>query len=1096
MLPLSALVVTADRRSLGQLGRRVREHCPSPEWAAVEYAELNPLSPQAVRLDQGDSDLKFVLVTTVRPAEAGNEQAGGGRLTRAVDAATAAVLRARHLGAESVALPLLGTGADGLPVDVVAAHLLRKLYDTASRGETPPLVVVMVADPNFRRHILAGWAEAVERAFAAGADADPEAVALLTEADRLALERGADAVTAADVVLAAVLAALEGTEGDGDFGLTVRGVAAAAAHRGADRNELLSAVGLKAQTLPPRRPTTSLEWQSAVADALDRAGHVRSICRHSSISAAHVLAGAVLGQTLPEKLLRALRSSSSQLIDELRVQLPGPAWDAVFGAVALEAPFVGDRVPSDNGDVAIEDQLGMDVYVSMLAGLIARRATAMPVSVGLFGPWGSGKSYFMELMRQRVQGLAGVSPDYHNEIVQLRFNAWHYADTDLWASLAGEFFRQLGRPEVDPIPARREAIERERREHQELRAQLDASLQEAQDRTKNLADQLARARADKVASARARRRALMQATVRRLTTPEGELARVQNELGLGSPEAVIEAAQDVRATGTEVVAVRRLLAHRRVRIAFVCLLLGIAALAVAVAFPSVARWVAGGAGLSLTAALAVAGSALGRARSLVGRMHKIAVEAAAVADECEDAVGIETDELREAEARELAIRAEVDQAASVAAALDQEIAELAPEQRLYQFLANRSTSEEYRGRLGVISTIRRDFEELVALMRRWRERPAPGGPRPIDRIVLYIDDLDRCEPPQVVAVLQAVHLLLAMELFVVVVGVDPRWLHRSLTDQYPTLMSEADAAYVSEGPERYLQKIFQVPFMLPSLSGAAVGRLLRHLAGRDDGLRPVASPAINSLESEELGPLTSSTTRTAASRVFSSSAESAPTASALPPLPSELAVETNSEVAEVMRGRTPAPTRGITDGELAVLEHLHALTRIFRGLGVGDRFAARRPVIAGIVPGGHDNVTALGRAPGPRAGRRVLGRRGSGSRGWSAGAGVQTGDRGAAGEDELGPGVAGGEVSDEHAGVAGQAGGGGEQSQPQSLGFPAPGGVVAEAEHLGPGDELAGQLHDRAPDAVLVEPVQGQVRQSGVLGGADAVLAAGAAAVS
>src|SRR5918994_2605089 len=149
-----------------------------------------------------------------------------------------------------------------------------------------------------------------------------------------------------------------------------------------------------------------------------------------------------------------------------------------------------------------------------------------------------------------------------------------------------------------------------------------------------------------------------------------------------------------------------------------------------------------------------------------------------------------------------------------------------------------------------------------------------------------------------------------------------------------------------------------------------------------------------------------------------------------------------------------------------------------------------------MVPGGYDNVTALGRAPGPRAGRWFLGRRGSGGRGWSAGAGEQTGDRGAAGEDELGPGVASGEVSDSRAGVAGESGGGGEQAQPQPLGFPAAGGMLGVAEHLGPGDEFAGQLHDRAPDAVLVEPVQGQILQAGVLGGADAVLAAGPAAVA
>src|SRR5262249_31727599 len=53
------------------------------------------------------------------------------------------------------------------------------------------------------------------------------------------------------------------------------------------------------------------------------------------------------------------------------------------------------------------------------------------------------------------------------------------------------------------------------------------------------------------------------------------------------------------------------------------------------------------------------------------------------------------------------------------------------------------------------------------------------------RIVLYIDDLDRCEPEKVVEVLQAVNMLLSFQLFVVLVAVDARWLSRSLEMQYP-----------------------------------------------------------------------------------------------------------------------------------------------------------------------------------------------------------------------------------------------------------------------------------------------------------------------
>ena len=52
----------------------------------------------------------------------------------------------------------------------------------------------------------------------------------------------------------------------------------------------------------------------------------------------------------------------------------------------------------------------------------------------------------------------------------------------------------------------------------------------------------------------------------------------------------------------------------------------------------------------------------------------------------------------------------------------------------------------------------------------------------------------------------------------------------------------------------------------------------------------------------------------------------------------------------------------------------------------------------------------------------------------------------------------------------------GDGEDPQPLGFPAAGGAIA-GEHLGPGQQLAGQQDDLAPGLVLRIAVQGQVPQ-------------------
>jgi hypothetical protein len=93
--------------------------------------------------------------------------------------------------------------------------------------------------------------------------------------------------------------------------------------------------------------------------------------------------------------------------------------------------------------------------------------------------------------------------------------------------------------------------------------------------------------------------------------------------------------------------------------------------------------------------------------------------------------------------------------------------------------------------------------------------------------------------------------MLALELFVVVVAVDARWLIRSLEYHYRELFSASDATVASEpagspqsdadagpaSPVDYLDKIFQIPYVLAPPPPAALASYLRSL------LPPSASPA-------------------------------------------------------------------------------------------------------------------------------------------------------------------------------------------------------------------------------------------------------------
>ena len=111
--------------------------------------------------------------------------------------------------------------------------------------------------------------------------------------------------------------------------------------------------------------------------------------------------------------------------------------------------------------------------------------------------------------------------------------------------------------------------------------------------------------------------------------------------------------------------------------------------------------------------------------------------------------------------------------------------------------------------------------------RNSRLRYASRSPR--SYTFLYIDDLDQCEATTVVKVPQAVHFLLAVPLFVVVVGVDSRWIYQALMDEFPELLGPGESAT----PHDYLEKVFQIPLWLEPLNADTSRRMLQGLVGSE-----------------------------------------------------------------------------------------------------------------------------------------------------------------------------------------------------------------------------------------------------------------------
>ena len=480
------------------------------------------------------------------------------------------------------------------------------------------------------------------------------------------------------------------------------------------------------------------------------------------------------------------------------------------GAMADTVPEPGD------GRVRAADRLNLSAEVEMLVSVVLAYDTRPPLAIGLFGDWGSGKSFFMSLMSERIDELAGLAAEgrpeaapFCQQVRQVRFNAWHYADANLWASLAATLFDELARADApERARATLAALDEARGEAQDARQkceELDRQVRRLEIGT----SRIAAARGSLAVAIRAVRDTPV---IERLKDAGTEKAVDDDTARLVTVLGEIETAAEKASAAWRLF--QEEILHWRRWPTWIMLVFFVG---LAVTASVVAGWPTGLKVLGVAGAVA---AALSPALSGAVRILYLAREAR---EARELPLVRQKEELARA-------RAEVERAEQDVAQREQELAEMRdPGLRLRNFVRERAASSDYRDKLGVITQVRRDFEHLLAMIPGYAaDTPEAAAGSAVltqripnvDRIVLFIDDLDRCPPNKVVEVLQAVHLLLAFELFVVVVGVDSRWLERSLREHYPNVLME---------PERYLEKIFQIPFALQPMTGAGYRDLIDEL---------------------------------------------------------------------------------------------------------------------------------------------------------------------------------------------------------------------------------------------------------------------------
>ena len=499
------------------------------------------------------------------------------------------------------------------------------------------------------------------------------------------------------------------------------------------------------------------------------------------------------------------------------------------------------------------DYLDIVDDVNSFARIIALKKFRPPLAIALCGQWGSGKSFFMNKMADGIDRLVSENKNglFCSGVVHIRFNAWSYMDSNLWASMVGKIFSGLNSyiSKDAAVPKVKQELRKEIQEKLSLTNGGVVQLEEEKaanekdiidlerqktEIKKELTDQINKLRSKSLKSfiTKADQEFKVEARVTAALEENKMATEVSDFVKKNFPQEVWGESDYLKkelSSGyiffLEFFRKDRIVWYISIAVAILLGIWGIkAAFPAILAYLKIARFEFPA---NFFAGLTVFGAGFTRflasykhVKPLFASFWKISAQyqnelanAKFKWEQQEKAIKIDLEIKKDKIAW---INEQLVEHESLKNKLQYRLDNRLNSEALSRFITEKSGADGYRKQQGIIATIREDFEVLTELFigagaEAKAEDESAKLDKPVERIILYIDDLDRCSEERIVEVLEAVHLLMAFELFVVVAGIDPAWVKVALKNKRVPEQGEIKGLNTAAF---YLEKIFQVPFQL------------------------------------------------------------------------------------------------------------------------------------------------------------------------------------------------------------------------------------------------------------------------------------------
>lgn len=547
-------------------------------------------------------------------------------------------------------------------------------------------------------------------------------------------------------------------------------------------------------------------------------------------------------------------------------------------------------IVDNDGSYTTKDLLNIENDVRSFALVLAAKDIKPPLAIALFGKWGSGKSFFMEQLAKRVDELSkyqtfhdvsnqnkfeheGTENNFCKGVVQIKFNAWSYLDANLWAGLVTHIFEKLDeyvtgnnvkqeykKQVVEKINERLLIAKSERDRIVKEVSDLNQQVSEVE---QNLVDLEKAKKEIETESLDKNRHALRKLAVKNIPDLNAKVINKLKAYGFNdemiddiSPNQLYDEVKskdafvrsvtklDKRSVLVTVLFASVFLIHYFIPSEFRKIIENYISIeytaTISVLVPILNKLIG-----SYVRFKRLLNPVLQYKSNYLNERKKVEYERQKKLQQLafnDKETTLEKEKLSNLKKQISVCKNESNHSISKRAFID--------------FISEKSKGEEYVKYLGLISVVRKDLEALSALFEevtipddidsdekeRLRIKQNDNNEfrqcfhKPLDRIILYIDDLDRCSDQKVLEVIQAVHLLMAFPLFNVVVGVDKRCLYNALIyknlsqySKYVDVDKLADTGIRVISPDEYLEKIFQIPFHLKEPEGSFVEGMVESL---------------------------------------------------------------------------------------------------------------------------------------------------------------------------------------------------------------------------------------------------------------------------